>query len=97
MQWCIIGFGIGHTFSIGQIKQIKYKKLNTFVIGLDGEFQAMFSKYCTQIFVDQFNFTWRFVADTKVVIYVLTKIIAVFRRNLKNPRTYYCTVDFAAV
>ena len=67
IQWCIIGFGIGHMFSIGQIESY-IKKVNTFFVGFDGDFQAIFSENCTQIFLDQFNLTWRFVADTKAVI-----------------------------
>ena len=67
IQWYIIGFGIGHMFSIGQIKS-HIKKVNTFFVGFDGDFQAIFSENCTQIFFDQFNLTWRFVADTKAVI-----------------------------
>ncbi len=42
IQWCIIGFGIGHMFSIAQIKSY-IKKVDTFFVGFDGDFQAIFS------------------------------------------------------
>jgi hypothetical protein len=37
IQWCIIGFGIGHVFSIGQVKSYM-EKVDAFLAGFDGDF-----------------------------------------------------------
>ena len=46
IEWCVIGFGIRHMFTIGHIESY-IEKVNAFLVCLESDFQAMFSEYRT--------------------------------------------------
>ena len=67
IQWCVIGFGIRHIFSVGQIKGY-IKKVNTFLVSFNGNFHNYFNYFLNSL--NYFDLAWGFVAYTKSVISV---------------------------